>query len=212
MGLVDRPFTGWGAGFFDADNDGFLDLAIVNGRVARGPVRPEANVGPFWNRFAEPNLFFRGDGSGRFVDASTSAGDFPQKLEVHRALAFGDLHNRGTVDLVTMNLDNTLRVFRNDAVPSDHHWLQVLPMTGKRDAIGAQVEVTAGARKRAAFCLRNYSYLACNDPRVHFGLGKESKVDSVEITWPSGTPKREAFQAGGVNRVLVVRQGEGKAL
>ncbi len=110
MGLIDRPFTGWGAGFFDADNDGFLDLAIVNGRVARGPVRPEANVGPFWNRFAEPSLFFRGDGSGRFADASAAAGDFPKKLEVHRALAFADLHNRGVVDLITMNLDNTLRI------------------------------------------------------------------------------------------------------
>ncbi len=88
----------------------------------------------------------------------------------------------------------------------------MLPQIGKRDALGAQMEVTSGGRKRAAFCLRNYSYLACSDPRVHFGLGKADKVEAVEVTWPSGTPKREGFEAGGVDRVLTVRQGEGRAL
>jgi hypothetical protein len=212
MGLVDRPFTGWGTGFFDYDNDGNLDLGIVNGRVARGPVRPEANVGPFWNRFAEPNLLFRGDGTGRFTDISSKAGDFPKKLEVHRALAFADLHNRGAVDLITVNLDNTLRVFRNDAVPEGHRWIQVLPMIGKREALGARVEVSAAGWKRSAFCLRNYSYLAANDPRVHFGLGKANKVDSLEILWPSGSPKKERFEVTAVDQVIVVRQGAGKAL
>jgi hypothetical protein len=211
MGPVDRPFTGWGTGFVDYDNDGVLDLAIVNGRVARGPVRPEADVGPFWNRFAEPNLLFRGDGTGKFTDVSNNAGDFTKKLEVHRALAFADLHNRGAVDLVTVNLDNTLRVFHNDAAPGNgNHWLQVLPMAGKRDAIGAKVVVTAGDWKQAGLCLRSYSYLASNDPRVHFGLGKADKVDSVEVHWPSGEPRRERFSVAGVDRVLVVRQGEGE--
>ena len=214
MAAIDRPFTGWGCGFFDYDNDGHLDLAIANGRVARGPVRPEASgLGPFWSRFAEPNLLFRGDASGRFADVSNDAGDFTKKLEVHRALAFADLHNRGAVDLVTVNLDNTLRVHRNDAAKpgqAGHHWLQVLPMTGKRDAIGAKVFVTTGGKTRVGLCLRAYSYLASNDPRVHFGLGATEKVDGVEVEWPSGAPKRERFETSGINRVLVVRQGEGK--
>ena len=80
MGLIDRPFTGWGCGFFDYDNDGRLDLAVANGRVARGPVRPEANLGPFWNLFAEPNLLFRGDGTGKFVDVAKVAGDFTRQF------------------------------------------------------------------------------------------------------------------------------------
>jgi len=212
MGMIDRPFTGWGCGFFDYDNDGLLDLAVANGRVARGPVRPEADVGPFWNRFAEPNLLFRGEPGGRMVDVSSTSGDFTKKLEVHRALAFADLRNRGAVDLITMNLDNTLRVFRNQAVPPGHHWLQVLPMVGKREALGARVTLAAGGRTRAALCLRAYSYLASNDPRVHFGLGTSMSVDSLEIGWPSGKPERERFEVREIDRVLTVQQGAGQSL
>jgi hypothetical protein len=212
MALIDRPFTGWGCGFFDYDNDGFLDLAVANGRVARGPVRPEANVGQFWNRFAEPNLLFRGDGSGRFSDISGRAGNFTEKLEVHRALAFADLSNRGAIDLLCMNLDNTLRIFRNDAVPPEHHWLQVLPMIGKREALGARVTISTGRATRAALCLRAYSYLASNDPRIHFGLGATTEAGPVQVDWPSGAPRREQFDVAGVDCVLVVQQGAGKAL
>jgi len=212
MGLIDRPFTGWGCGFIDYDNDGFLDLAVGNGRVTRGPVRADANVGSFWNRFAEPNVLFRGDGSGKFTDVSKVSGDFTKKLEVHRALAFADLQNRGSIDLISVNLDNTLRVFRNDAVPTDHRWLQVLPMIGKREATGATVTISYGGKRQSALCLRAYSYLASNDPRVHFGLGKAEKVDSIEVAWPSGKPRRERFKVSDLNRVLVVHQGSGREL
>jgi enediyne biosynthesis protein E4 len=211
MGGIDRPFTGWGTGFLDYDNDGFLDLAVANGRVARGHVRPEATLGPFWSLFAEPNLLFRGDGTGRFADVSHLAGDFTKKYEVHRALAFADLHNRGRVDLIGVNLDNTLRVWRNDAVPAKHHWLQILPMLEKREALGAIVTLGWAGKKRSALCLRSHSYLASNDPRVHFGLGESASVESLEIVWPSGTPRIERFQVGVVDQVLVVRQGTGTA-
>jgi hypothetical protein len=212
MALIDRPFTGWGCGFIDYDNDGLLDLAIVNGRVAKGPVRPEAKVGQFWNRYAEPNLLFRGDGTGRFVDVTKHAGTFGSRLEVTRALAFADLGNRGAIDMVSVKVDNSIRIFRNDAAAraTGHHWLQVLPMTGKRDAIGAKVFLTAGGTTRLALAIRAYSYLASNDPRVHFGLGKETKVDALEIHWPHGTPAKEKFKVDGVDRVLIVRHGSGE--
>jgi hypothetical protein len=217
MAIVDRPFTGWGCGFFDYDNDGNLDLAVANGRVARGPARPEAAVGPFWNRYAEPNLLFRGDGTGKFADVSAKAGGLTRRLEVHRAMAFADFFDRGAVDVVIVNLDNTVRVIRNDATAAGgpgagHHWLGVLPMTGKRDAIGAKVTVTAGGRQRVGMSLRAYSYLASNDPRVHFGLGKVDKVDAIEVQWPSGSPRKERFDVAGVDRHVTVRQGEGKPL
>jgi hypothetical protein len=213
MAIVDRPFTGWGCGFIDYDNDGNLDLAVANGRVAKGPARPEAAVGPFWNRYAEPNLLFRGDGTGRFTDVSAAAGTFTHRLEVHRAMAFADLWNRGAIDIVTVNVDNTLRIFRNDADDdAGHHWLAVLPMTGKREALGAKVTVAAAGRRRIGVCLRSYSYLASNDPRVHFGLGKCDKVDAIEIDWPSGAPRKERFTAPAVDRHMTVVQGRGTAI
>jgi enediyne biosynthesis protein E4 len=212
MALVDRPFTGWGCGFFDYDNDGFLDLAVANGRVARGPSRPDADVGTFWNRYAEPNLLFRGDGTGKFADVTKHAGTFGSRLEVTRALAFADLGNRGAIDLISAKVDNSIRVWRNDAATKDNHWLQVLPMTGKRDAIGAKVFLPSGGKTRLALALRAYSYLSSNDPRVHFGLGKQTTVESVEIHWPHGNPAKEKFNVDGVDRVMTVRQGTGKPI
>lgn len=212
MAMIDRPFTAWGCGLFDFDNDGFLDLAVANGRVAKGPARGDANVGPFWNRFAEPNLLFRGDGAGRFTDVSRQAGSFASRPEVTRALAFADLSNRGAIDMVAVNVDNSIRIYRNEAAPKNHHWLQVMPMTGPREALGAKVSLTVAGRKRVALCLRAYSYLSSNDPRVHFGLGKQDQVGSLEAQWPSGSPKRERFLVPAVDRVLIVRQGQGEAL
>ena len=212
MGIVDRPYTGWGAGFFDCDNDGEMDIAIANGRVAkrRGLGPPE--LGPFWSRYAETNLFFMPDGRGGFADASEKSGDFCAKAEVHRGLAFADLRNRGALDMVISNVDNTIRIFRNDAANKGGHWLQVLPMTGKREALGAKVLLSAAGRTRMGLCLRSYSYISSNDPRVHFGLGKADKIDALEVHWPSGTPKREKFDAGGIDRVIVVEQGKGNVV
>ena len=194
----------------DYDNDGFLDLAVANGRVAKGPARSDAELGPFWNRFAEPNLLFRGDGTGKFTDVSKQSGTFASRPEVTHALAFADLSNRGAIDMVSVKVDNSVRVYRNDAAPKEHHWLQVLPMTGKRDAIGAKVFLTGGGKTRVALALRAYSYLSSNDPRVHFGLGKAQKVDELEIHWPHGTPAKEKFKVDGVDRVVAVQQGAGE--
>ncbi|HEV8608042.1 MAG TPA: CRTAC1 family protein [Tepidisphaeraceae bacterium] len=212
MAIVDRPFTGWGAGFFDCDNDGEMDIAVVNGRVARRRGLGTEELGPHWSRYAEPNLLFMSDGKGAFADASDRAGAFGSKPEVHRGLAFGDLRNRGAIDMVVSNVDNTVRVYRNDAAMKGGHWLQVLPMIGKREALGAKVIVSGGGRTRLGLCLRAYSYISSNDPRVHFGLGKTEKVDSLEVQWPSGMPKREKFEVGGVDRGIVVEQGKGKAI
>jgi hypothetical protein len=114
--------------------------------------------------------------------------------------------------MVVSNVDNTVRIFSNDAAGKGGHWLQVLPMTGKREALGAKVIVSAAGRTRMGLCLRSYSYISSNDPRVHFGLGKAEKVDSLEVQWPSGTPRREKFEVGGVDRVIVVEQGKGAAI
>jgi hypothetical protein len=207
LGRPSLQLTGWGCGFVDFDHDGTLDLAVVNGRVARGPVLPGADVGNFWNDYAEPNQLFLKQEDGRFADRSSQGGDFTARVEVSRALAFGDLDRDGDVDLVMTNLDNSLRVFRNDAPKRGQHWLQVRAKTGKRDALGALITIEAGGIRQMRWLITSYSYQVANEPVVHFGLGAATKIDFIEILWPDGS--RERFPPAGVDQVVILRQGEG---
>ncbi|MBC8229788.1 CRTAC1 family protein [bacterium] len=210
LSIVDMPFTSFGCGFFDFDNDGDLDLAVANGRVIREQVLPGANLGKFWNPYAEPNLLFQNDGHGNFTDVSKQASAFTARVEISRGLAFGDIDNDGDIDMVMVNHDNMLRVFRNDAPPVGNHWLLVRTMIGNRNAIGAKVTVLANDKKFVRLALPGYSYACSNDPRAHFGLGKIDKIDAIEVVWPDDT--RERFKVNGINRELTVRKGEGESL
>ncbi len=210
MGSVDLPYTGWGCGLLDIDHDADLDLAIGNGRVAIGPVLKGADLGPFWNRYAEPNLLFLNDGSGSFSNVSNQSGSFAGVPRMTRGLAFGDLDNDGDIDLVTNSIDNHLNVFRNEAPQPGTHWLQLRLMTGKRDAIGARVRLTTDSGEQVRFMLRAYSYLASNDPRVHFGLGQNQKIKSLEILWPDG--EQERFSPTEIDQVVTLNQGLGEPI
>lgn len=201
-------YTGWGCGFVDLDNDGNLDLAIVNGRVSRSAVHPKAALGKFWNAYAENNLLLRGDGRGHFKDITARGGDFTTQIDNTRGLALGDLDGDGRVDLVTNTVDNTLRVFRNVAPTAGNHWLLVRAVTGKRDALGARVEVVAGDRRWTRLVLAASSFCSSSDPRVHFGLGKVDRVDALDVTWPDGL--RERFPAPKVDGVVTLQQGTGQ--
>jgi hypothetical protein len=210
MGTTDRPYTGWGCGFFDFDHDGDLDVAVANGRVTTGIVAPGSPLGPFWSRFAEPNLLFAGDGDGRFENVSSQAGAFGREPLVSRGLALADLDDDGDLDLVVQHVDNRLRIYRNDAPLAGTHWLMVQPKTGLRDAYGAQVTIEAGGQKVLRLAHPTYSYLASSDPRAHFGLGSVEQIDALTVDWPSG--RRERFDPPAVDRTVVVNEGEGEAV
>ena len=205
-----RPMTGFGCGFFDYDNDGDLDLAMVNGRVYRNDVLPGASLSEFWNLYAEPNFLYENDGTGRFRNVSDRARSFAGRLEVSRGLAFGDIDNDGDVDLALTNVDNSVRLFRNDAPRPGSHWLRVRALTAGRDAVGARVVVVAGGDELAHLVLLGYSYVSSSDPRVHFGLGSVDRVDAVEVLWPDGA--RERFPGSEADRELRLVQGTGEAL
>jgi len=206
MAARDLALTGFGCGFFDYDHDADLDLAVANGRIYRGRVLPGAELGDFWNAYAEPNLLFANDGRGRFQEIDD--GDLNRSVEVSRAMAFGDIDADGDIDLVVSNLDNTLRMFRNDAPPPGSHWLMVRVLTGLRDALGAEVTVRLGDVRLRRPVLSGYSYMSSNDPRAHFGLGSQDHVDQVEVLWPDGS--REVFPVEGVDREIALTQGTGR--
>jgi len=207
FGTIDLPYTGFGCGFFDYDNDGDLDIALANGRVKRGPTVAGASLGRFWSPYAEPNLLLRNDDNGRFADVSALAPDFSEPLEVSRGLAFGDLDGDGDVDVVLANLGGGLRVYRNDAAAPSAHWLRVRAMTGPRDALGAEVTLSAAGKRMLRLVSAGYSYASSNEAVAHFGLGALDRVDALEVRWPDGDTER--FEVPAVDRLITVRQGEG---
>jgi enediyne biosynthesis protein E4 len=200
--------TGWGAVLADFDHDGAPDLALVNGRVARGrPGNPA--LGAHWSRYAERNQFFANQGRGRFADLSDENPPLCGEAGVYRALVAGDFDNDGAVDLLVTAVGGRARLYRNVA-PRRGHWLTVRAFdpTRKRDAYGAAVTVRAGGRRWVGGVYPGQGYLCSHDPRAHFGLGEARAVDSVEVLWPDGT--REAFDGGPADRAVRLLKGRGK--
>ena len=212
---IDLPFTGFGCGFLDFDNDADLDIALVNGRVKRDNILEGADIGEFWNFYAEPNLLFQNDrsrfgnaaGNFTFTDVSTRAPDFTGRVEISRGMAFGDIDKDGDIDMVVSSHDNRLRLFRNDAPPPGHHYLFVRVITENRDAYGAQVTLRTESRLLTGYVLPGTGYLSSSDPIVHFGLGSMDKIEAIEVRWQDGS--REKFQGTPANRRITVSQGEG---
>ena len=207
IGAGTLAMTGWGCGFLDLENDGELDLAIVHGRVARGPVAPAADCGPFWNSYAEANQLYLNQGNGKYILEKKRAGTFSSRAEASRGLAFADIDSDGDTDLVQSNIGNVLRVFRNEAQRSGNHWLRVRALTGARDDLGALVTIAAGKRVLRRPVLSSSSFACASEATTHFGLGRSDTIDSLTIRWSDGTS--ESFDAGGVDRLLVLRRGEG---
>ena len=198
--------TGFGAAFADFNNDGWLDLAAVNGRV-NAPTR----TADFWAAYRERNQLFRHTGRAVFADVSEANPALCGTPMIARALAAADLDNDGGVDLVLTQIAGPAKVLRNTA-PQRGHWLriQATAQGQKRDAIGAEIRVVAGERSWLTWINPGYSYLASNDPRAHVGLGNRHAFDRIDVRWPDGS--REEFPGGPADRAVVLTQGTGKRL
>ena len=203
----DLERTGFGCGFLDFDHDADQDIAVVNGAVRRRPPVPGAPAG-FWREYVEPNQLFENVGAARFELVDGKAGAFASDLAASRGLALGDVDGDGDLDLAVANLDNSLQLYENRAPAAGTHWLLVRVLTRGRDALGAQVRVTAGGKQQLAAALAGYSYCSSSDPRAHFGLGASAQYDALEVLWPDGT--RERFPGGAADREVRLVQGEGE--
>src|ERR1700733_939639 len=193
--------VGWGTGFFDMDNDGWPDLFIANGHVY-----PQMDQVPGAPRYRQPMLLFRNNRDGTFEDVSSVLSGIPDASR--RGAAFGDLNNDGDIDIVVMNTGEPPTLLLNKGANTSHRVLFKLVGTkSNKMAIGARVTVRAGKLVLLDEVRAGGSYLSQNDPRLHFGLGAESKMDEVEIKWPSG--KVDVLRDVPADFIYTIVEGEG---
>lgn len=201
---VTIPFLGWGTGFLDFDNDGWLDLFVVNGHVY-----PEVDKSDWGTTFAQRALLFHNLLGKQFELVPAVKGSGLALPMTGRGAAFGDLFNDGKIDVVINQLDNAPALLRN-VNPDKNHWIGLQLLGGPkspRDAVGATVYATAEGTRHRANVLSGGSYASSNDQRVHFGLGASSTVDSIEIHWPSG--RTEKIPSLKTDRYYRVEEGKG---
>jgi enediyne biosynthesis protein E4 len=192
------PYVNWGNGLVDFDNDGHLDIFIANGHT-------EDNI-DLWDSstaYRAPNLLLRNNGTGRFTNISQSAGSGLLPVKASRGAGFDDLDNDGDVDAVILNSRDVPTIIRNDT-ENANPWLEirVIGVEVNRDGVGAQLTVLAGDWKRTAEVHSGRSYQSHYGSRLHFGLGKHSRVDRIEIRWPGGG--EQTLEKIGVNQLLTV--------
>ena len=203
VALPSLPYVKWGTAFFDADNDGWLDLIVVSGHVY-----PQVDSLPSGARYREPKVLELNQKDGTFCDASEQSGAALSIPRVSRGLAAGDLFNDGNVDLVVEDLIGEPMILKNSGVPG-RHWVsfELQGTRSNRLAIGARVKMIAGGMTQTEEIRSGGSYLSQNDLRVHFGLNTATRIDSVEIRWPSG--KIETLKNLDADRFYCVLEGRG---
>src|SRR5689334_9695098 len=196
-------YLGWGTMFFDFDNDGWPDLLLVNGHVY-----PEVDKQHLGSDYQEPRILYHNKGNGTFEDISAGAGPAITTARSGRGLAVGDLWNDGRISAVVSNMNAPVSLLVNQA-KSGNHWIGIKTIGTKsnRDGIGAKIRVKAGERVLVDEVRSGSSYDSNNDIRVHFGLGSATKIDSVEIRWPSGL--KERFSGLSVDAIHTLKEGSG---
>ena len=201
------PFVGWGDGFLDYDNDGWLDLFMVNGHVY-----PQVDEHDWGTTFAERPLLFHNipDSKGRkFEYVPPVQGTGLAVVTPARGAAFGDLFNDGKIDVIINPIDGPPTLLRNVS-PDHHHWVELQLVGGPkspRDATCATVYLKANGMRMRQDVLASGSYISSNDRRLHFGLGDAVDAGTAEIHWPSGV--KEMVKLPASDRIFTITEGQG---
>jgi hypothetical protein len=191
--------SGFGTRFFDYNNDGLVDLFVLNGH----PFEPINKIYPE-TTYAEPPFLFENTGKG-FRDVAPDHGEPLKRHYAGRGLALGDIDNDGDSDLLLINVGQPPVLLRNDG-GNKNHWLGIKLVGAKsnRDGIGAKVTVTAGGVRKTRQMLGGTSYCSASDSRLLFGLGASPGVDDVEIRWPGG--KVSTLKRVVINRYVTIKE------
>ncbi len=202
---LNTQYLGWGTMFLDFDNDGWPDLLLVNGHVY-----PEVDSQHLGSSFQEPRILYHNNGNGKFTDISATAGPGITQPISSRGLAVGDLWNDGRISAVVSNMNAPPSLLVNQ-VRTPNHWVAFRTIGAKsnRDGIGARIRMKAGARTFIDEVRSGSSFISNNDMRVHFGLGAgaASKIDWVEVRWPSGL--LEKFENVSIDSIHTIKEGSG---
>ena len=205
IGMATRSLSGWGLKFFDYDNDGNLDLILVDGH-------PDDHVEEMYSgvTYKEPMLLFQ-NVVGSFKNVSAQSGPVFAKSFAARGLAVGDFNNDGAVDVLVSVNDSAPVLLRNKE-GTQNHWLGVR-LLGKKcnpDAIGARLTYQAGDLKRSRMKVGGGSFMSSHDPRLVLGLGTRTKIDWLEIQWPQPSNLMERFTNLPLDRYITIVEGTGK--
>jgi enediyne biosynthesis protein E4 len=200
---VNRKYLGFGVGFLDFDNDGWKDLFIANGHVYSQIAGKKLHV-----TYKEPKILYRNLGNGRFEDVSAKAGPAMRIENLGRGCAFGDFDNDGDIDVVINNLDGPPTLLRNDG-GNKNNWImfKCVGTRSNRSGIGTRIKLTSGERSQIGEVMSGSSYYSQNDFRLHFGLGRATKADSVEVVWSSGL--KESYTNLAANQLYVLQETKG---
>ncbi len=197
VAMVSLPYVGWGTKFFDFDNDGWLDLFVANGHAY-----------PQRDRYRQRKLLHRNNRDGTFTEVAAQSGSALMEERASRGTAFGDIDNDGDVDIVVNDLDSAPQLLRNDG-GNKNNWIVVKTIGTKsnRNGIGAKVKVVSGDLTQVDEVQSGGSYISQNDFKLHFGLEKRTRVDLIQVRWPSGAV--DTVTNMPVNKVVTIKESKG---
>ncbi len=200
---INTRWLGWGCGFVDFDNDGWLDIFLVNGHVYPEVEKLETEAG-----YPQRKVLYKNLRNGNFKDITEQVGGILLEPTASRGCAFGDFDNDGDIDIV-INPVNDYPVLLRTGSTTNNNWISIKVIGSKsnRTGVGARIKVMTEGKTQINEVRSGGSYYSQNDLRVLFGLGKEAKVKSIEVQWPSGAV--DSVNDVAVNQVIYIKEGAG---